>query len=128
MTVERSAMSKASNLKRTVIPVLAELECDGVGNFEVKSERFSVGRGQNSNMPIASSNLVSRKHIEVGPFSDKCAFSREAVEETLQIFVEEQRFSLLKFLLCLFALQKQQILKQKQLSFIPTDMKSILDF
>ena len=68
MTVERSAMSKASNLKRTVIPVLAELECDGVGNFEVKSERFSVGRGQNSNMPIASSNLVSRKHIEVGLF------------------------------------------------------------
>ncbi|CAG5088898.1 Oidioi.mRNA.OKI2018_I69.PAR.g12006.t1.cds [Oikopleura dioica] len=64
MTVERSAMSKASNLKRTLIPVLAELECDGVGNFEVKSERFSVGRGQNSNMPIASSNLVSRKHIE----------------------------------------------------------------
>lgn len=65
MTVERSAMSsKSKQVSRTVIPVLAELECDGIGNFEVKSERFSVGRGQNSNMPIASSNLVSRKHIE----------------------------------------------------------------
>lgn len=56
--------SKSKQVSRTVIPVLAELECDGIGNFEVKSERFSVGRGQNSNMPIASSNLVSRKHIE----------------------------------------------------------------
>jgi len=66
MTVERSAMSsKSKQVSRTVIPVLAELECEGIGNFEVKSERFSVGRGQNSNMPIASSNLVSRKHIEV---------------------------------------------------------------
>lgn len=65
MTVERSAMSsKSKQVSRTVIPVLAELECEGIGNFEVKSERFSVGRGQNSNMPIASSNLVSRKHIE----------------------------------------------------------------
>jgi hypothetical protein len=48
--------------------VLAELSCEGVGVFHVKGQRCIVGRcQQTAHMAISNSNLVSRRHIEVGP-------------------------------------------------------------
>ena len=58
--------------KPATVEVLGELECDGVGTYQITQARTVVGRNsQTADLAIQSSNHVSRQHIEVSyPIAD----------------------------------------------------------
>jgi len=52
--------------KPATVEVLGELECDGIGTYQITQARTVVGRNsQTADLAIQSSNHVSRQHVEV---------------------------------------------------------------
>ena len=58
--------------KPATVEVLGELECDGIGTYQITQARTVVGRNsQTADLAIQSSNHVSRQHIEVSNIKER---------------------------------------------------------